>query len=80
MSAKETRVFIITLMLIIVIGAIASTIQQVAIWNDGVHADCGGEWQFIGTRSIGKSTYIIYECSNCHYMWESTGIFNKEVR
>lgn len=37
-----------------------------ALYNNGVHADCGGEWDFVSVTSSkhGSKTYY-YECDDC---------------
>ena len=53
------------LLIIILIGSCA-TKRDINTWNNGIHKDCGGHWQY--EQAVGHlySTNYIYVCDKCN--------------
>lgn len=51
-------IFLTVLACVFVIGVDKSNTKE---YNNGIHAECGGEWQFMGV----DKGYFWYECDKC---------------
>ncbi len=74
-------VVVITIVLVCAaITGISAAKERDAIWNNGIHNDCGGEWQFVGIQHEWRySSSIVYQCDNCGYLFNTPNVYNKEV-
>ena len=74
---------IVSLFLAIVLGLLCSYAinendkRQEEIWNNGIHAECNGEWEFTnGSYYKGKIIYF-YKCDKCNEIVEFDSNFTK---
>lgn len=64
--------FIQIVCIIVVIVVICFFIAGINLkrWDNGICDNCGGHYEFVGTRPIGRTSRYIYECDNCGRMNE----------
>ena len=60
-------IFAIALTLFCFIVTTTSTPDKELIWNNGIHANCGGHWHIVAR------TYdaYVYECDTCYASFEA---------
>lgn len=72
---KESKIFSIAIILIFVLGIIGCYFQvkhQESKWNNGIHAECGGKWEFQNVARGKSETTYYYICDECGELFSST--------
>ena len=60
-------------------GLIMETKEDNRIWNDGIHAECGGKWKvFSATHVRNQGTVYHYKCDKCEEIFESQYNHNRK--
>ena len=64
------------LMATAIIGAINEAKASITAYNEGICANCGGEYHLSGAYRIRDSSYYIYTCEECGHSIETYRIMN----
>lgn len=80
---NESKRTIVSLFLSLLVGLFFSYIfiendnRQQEIWNNGIHAECNGEWEFTNGSYFKGRTYYFYKCDKCDKVVEFNSNFTK---
>lgn len=80
---NEFKRVIVGLFLSLLIGFLCSYMLiendnlQEEIWNNGIHAECNGEWEFTNGSYYKGKTYYFYKCDKCDKVVEFNSNFTK---
>jgi hypothetical protein len=55
--------------LVFVCGSCAEK-EDIAVWNDGYHEDCGGRWEYEQAVGHANDTDYMYICDKCGVRYE----------
>lgn len=70
-GASSTKKWICTILItiisevLIVGGCVLESYSESSMWNNGVHENCGGCWNFTNASKGKQSTYYFYQCNAC---------------
>ena len=74
---------VVSLFLSVLIGLLCSymiienDVLQEETWNNGIHAECNGEWEFTNGSYYRGKTYYFYKCDKCGKVVEFNSNFTK---
>ena len=80
---NECQRTVVSLLLSILIGLLCSYMitengnLQEEIWNNGIHAECNGEWEFVNGSYDKGTTFYFYKCDKCDEVVKFNSNFTK---
>ena len=70
-EASSAKKWICTILITIISGGLIAggcvldSYSESSMWNNGIHENCGGHWNFTNASKGKCSTYYFYQCDVC---------------